>query len=189
MLKRDDLEPSLLASQLKVADTIGSLMEFWGFKRSVGRLWTMLYLSPSPLGANDLGERLSMSAGSVSMTLAELTRWGAVHKTWVPGERREYFTVESSVWKLLTRVLREREHTLLHDASQTLATAQSALHQMLDSADSAQARHLHFVLDRIQRLSLLAALVETAIDAIIAGETIDPTSMREVATLMREEED
>lgn len=188
MSKNDEHEPSLLQTQLKVADTIGALMEFWGFKRSVGRLWTMLYLSPSPLSANDLSEQLSMSAGSVSMTLAELTRWGAVHKTWVPGERREYFEVESSIWKLLTRVLREREHTLLHDSSETLAAAQSMLTHMLERADPALQKRLTFILERIQRLMTLAALVETAIDAIIAGEPIDPTSVREVATLIREED-
>lgn len=32
------------AAQLRVADAIGVLMEFWGFKRPMGRLWTLLYL-------------------------------------------------------------------------------------------------------------------------------------------------
>ena len=35
-------------TELQVADTIGRLIEFWGFKRAMGRAWTLLYLSPSP---------------------------------------------------------------------------------------------------------------------------------------------
>jgi len=53
-------------AELEVADTIGRLMEFWGFKRPMGRMWTLLYLSPAPLGAAELGEQLKMSAGPVS---------------------------------------------------------------------------------------------------------------------------
>ena len=34
-----------------VADTIGQLVEFWGFKRIMGRLWTVLYLEPEPISA------------------------------------------------------------------------------------------------------------------------------------------
>ena len=36
----DDVEAAIL----KVADTIGGLMEAWGFKRNMGRVWAMLYL-------------------------------------------------------------------------------------------------------------------------------------------------
>jgi DNA-binding transcriptional regulator GbsR (MarR family) len=28
--------------ELEVADSVGRLMEFWGFKRPMGRIWTLL---------------------------------------------------------------------------------------------------------------------------------------------------
>ena len=40
--------------------------------------------------AADLGERLSLSSGAVSMAINDLQQWGVVKKTWVPGERRDY---------------------------------------------------------------------------------------------------
>lgn len=97
------------AAALQVADAVGALMEFWGFKRAMGRMWTILYLSEEPLSAQTLGERLSMSAGAVSMTLQELQKWGAVRKTWRPGERRDYYEPETSIWKMVSRVFRQRE--------------------------------------------------------------------------------
>src|SRR5205814_4466543 len=42
----------------EVADAIGALMEFWGFKRFMGRLWTVLYLTGEPPAAAELCERL-----------------------------------------------------------------------------------------------------------------------------------
>src|SRR5688572_6044548 len=76
---------------LRAADAVGGLMEFWGFKRNMGRMWCVLYLSDRPLAAADLGQILQLSTGAVSMTLAELTKWGVVKKSWVPGERRDYY--------------------------------------------------------------------------------------------------
>src|SRR5689334_1641854 len=100
----DAIEPSVL----KVADAIGGLIEFWGFKRAMGRLWAILYLSPQPLGAQEIGDRLTMSAGAVSMALSELMKWGVVKKAWRPGERREFYEPETSFWKMISRVYRER---------------------------------------------------------------------------------
>src|SRR2546429_3472027 len=75
----------------EVADAVGALMEFWGFKRVMGRLWATLYLSEDPLSAAELCERLEISTGAASMTVNELERWGVVLRSRRPGDRREYF--------------------------------------------------------------------------------------------------
>ena len=93
----------------EVADAVGALMEFWGFKRVMGRVWTILYLRGEPLAAADLCEQLEISSGAASMTLAELEHWGVVRRTRRPGDRREYFEAETDIWKMISRVLRERE--------------------------------------------------------------------------------
>src|SRR5207237_2888500 len=51
----------------EVADAVGGLMEFWGFKRTMGRIWTTLYLSEDPLSAAALWDRLEISCGAASM--------------------------------------------------------------------------------------------------------------------------
>lgn len=182
MVQQHEDEVGLLQVQLKVAETIGTLMEYWGFKRSVGRLWTILYMSPEPMSAADLGELLTMSTGSVSMTLTELQRWGAIRRTWVPGERRDFYEVETSIWKLITRVLRERELVLLQDASATLQNTEEMLNRLIAHASGRQAERLQFILERIHRLMMLATMVELAINSVIEGETVDPIAVRELAT-------
>ena len=92
--------------ELEVADSVGRLMEFWGFKRPMGRIWTLLYLSPEPLGAAEIGESLRMSAGAVSMAVGELVKWGAVKKSWRPGARRDFDEAVTSIGERVQRVLR-----------------------------------------------------------------------------------
>ena len=61
-----------LESELIAADAVGEVIEYWGFRKALGRVWTVLYLTGEPMAAGDVGLRLSMSAGSVSTTLTEL---------------------------------------------------------------------------------------------------------------------
>lgn len=168
-------EPTVQA-ELDVADTIGQLMQFWGFKRPMGRIWTILYLSSEPMTAADLAERLKMSSGGVSMTVSELLKWGAVRKTWKPGERRDYYEAETSVWKLVRRVLRERELRLVREVSEQLCKAEGTL----DGAARNDATTA-FKRERIDRLAQLAKVGEGLLTTLVAGEAIDPTPIKHVA--------
>lgn len=162
-------------AELEVADTIGRLMEFWGFKRPMGRMWTVLYLSPAPLGAAELGEQLKMSAGAVSMTLNELLKWGAVKKSWRPGERRDFYEAETSIGKLVQRVLRERELELVRQFGDALSNAEAALPRASQSG-----RGPDFKRDRVHELQRLARLGETLLTALVAGKVVDPTPFLKV---------
>ena len=61
-------------------DACGRIAQFWGFTRTMGRAFGLLYLSRDPLPQAEIQARLGISAGSASMTLAALGRWGVVHK-------------------------------------------------------------------------------------------------------------
>src|SRR5678816_4173701 len=118
-MSKDRVDPAVL----KVADAVGALIEGWGFKRNMGRMWAVLYLEDHPLTAADLGERLGLSTGAVSMMVNELLQWEIVKKTWVVGERREHFAAEPSTWKMLSRGFRERELRWTRPAHDALPAA------------------------------------------------------------------
>src|SRR5882724_5758045 len=112
---------------LKVADAVGALMEAWGFRRNMGRMWAVLYLEDHPLTAAELAERLGLSSGAVSMLVNELAHWEIIKKTWVVGERREHFAAETSIWKMISRVFRERELRWIRSAHEAFAAAGAEL--------------------------------------------------------------
>jgi DNA-binding transcriptional regulator GbsR (MarR family) len=158
-------------AELEVADSVGRLMEFWGFKRPMGRIWTLLYLAPEALGAAEIGEALRMSAGAVSMAMSELVKWGAVKKSWRPGERRDFYEAETSIGRLVQRVLRERELALVRGFGEALEGAQRALPSERGTKPTA----LTFKRERLAELRRLARLGETLLTALVAGKTVDPT--------------
>jgi DNA-binding transcriptional regulator GbsR (MarR family) len=169
-------EPALSSAEAVVGDAVGRLMEFWGFKRNMGRVWTLLYLSPTPLTAGDLKDRLMISSGAVSMTLAELIRWGVVKKIWVQGERRDFFTAEVALWRMISRVLGERERIEIGVAVESFERAllelEAARKAQAAKAGEARAR-ADFQARRVRALLDLAKLGRTLLDALLSTAKLD----------------
>jgi DNA-binding transcriptional regulator GbsR (MarR family) len=168
------------AAERRVAEVIGALMEFWGFKAVMGRLWTILYLSPKPLSAAELGERLAASSGAVSMALGDLQKWGVVKKAWRPGERRDYYEPETSIWKMVTRVFRERELVYVRDAISAFDAARKHLAKLRAHAASDEKKRLRFMDARLTSLLTLSRIGEGLIIMLTAGAPVDPQPMIEL---------
>jgi DNA-binding transcriptional regulator GbsR (MarR family) len=167
----------LSASELAVSDAIGRLMQFWGFKRNMGRIWTILYLSERPLTAQDLRARLQLSTGAVSMTVTELLRWGVVKKVWIQGGRREHFAAEGNLWKMISRVLREREGAEILDTITAMEEALRAIEPQTRSADAQQRERAVVQRERIRQLLELARLGKQLLDALVSTARLDASAL------------
>ena len=163
---------------LRMADAVGRLIEFWGFKRHMGRVWTLLYLDSRPLSAADIQERLSMSAGAVSMTMSDLLKWGVVQKTWLPGDRRDYYQPETSIWKMVSRVFRERELRQIHAAIEAFESGIAQLTARRDAARGDERGRAQFVIDRVEGLLTLSRIGERLLSSILSGDSVDATPIK-----------
>ena len=165
---------SLSPSEIAVSDVIGRLIEFWGFKRNMGRVWSVLYLSPTALSAEDLRHLLKLSSGAVSMTLSELSRWGVVRKVWVQGERRDFFVAEVQLWKMISRVFNEREKIEIVAAIEAFEDAGRGLDRQIASAKDPRARaRAELQRDRIRQLLELARLGRGLLEALLSTAELD----------------
>lgn len=171
-------EESIWESERLLSDAVGRLIEFWGFKRNLGRIWGLLYLHGAPLTSVQLQTKLQMSSGAVSMTVQELVRWGVVKKTWLPGERRDYYEAEIQFWKMISRVFRERERVEVEDAidamEEALDYAQRKAAGTKNEDERAKARHQ---VARINQLLDLARLGLQFIDMLVEKGRVDATPL------------
>ena len=175
---------ALARAELRVADAVGALMSLWGFRRQLGRIWAVLFLSERPLAAPDLCARLGISTGLLSMSLQELRRWGVVRGVAVAGDRKEHYQAETDVWRMVRRVLAEREKRAVEEAlavfEAALADARLALKD-LDPRVEATARH------RVQRLSQLVALTRGTVGmlrALLGPSRLDLAPIRAISEVL-----
>jgi DNA-binding transcriptional regulator GbsR (MarR family) len=141
-------------------ELVGSAIEFWGFKRILGNVWAVLYLSEEGLTATELGDRLKISKAAVSMAVAELERWSCVRRERSPGERAEVLIAEQDIWRMVSRVFRERELRMIERSVETLDRVMK-----LARADSTS--RARFLVKRLERITALARVARTTLEVVL----------------------
>jgi DNA-binding transcriptional regulator GbsR (MarR family) len=125
----------------------GGAVQLFRGPPSVGEIYGLLYASQEPLSFSDIFERLNISKGSASQGLKLLRSLGAVY-TVAPADangRREYFSPELSLRKLLRGVLDERVSPLASKSAGRLA-------RLRELADATASSERKFRLGRVHQL-------------------------------------
>lgn len=154
-------------AELLAADAIGDIIEHWGFRKVLGRVWTVLFIGAEAMPAATIGERLSMSSGATSMALTELQRWGVVKRVWKPGERKEFFEAETDFWRMISKVFNERERLLAISVRERLERAAKLLRAEPPGPLTKTS------IDRVERLLSFVLVAETALDGFIKSRRVD----------------
>ncbi|MCC6622803.1 MAG: MarR family transcriptional regulator [Deltaproteobacteria bacterium] len=162
----DDFEsPGNLAPwEALVVDAVGSVIDFWQFKRNQGRVWALLYLRGRPHTAQDLQDALGLSKGAVSILVRELEQWGVVRRVRTPADPMWRYEAETDLMKMVRKVIEEREAMLVTRVRRDLERAE-AMARESDAPRDVRAR-----LERMRRLS---GLVEKSLLAFLKTARLD----------------
>jgi len=171
------------AAELSVLELVGEIIEFWGFRKILGQVWAALYLAGRPLSAPQLQDRLHASAGAISLALGDLKRWGVVTQTWQPGYRGILYIPETNVWKMVSRVVRERELNLLGSATERLEASAKALRALARDAQLEQKLELAGIAQRVEKLHRLSGFALGVLKATIGLRRVEPAAILKVANL------
>ena len=92
----------------------GEMGTRWGTNRTVAQIHALLYLSPSPMHADQICELLSVARSNVSTSIRELQSYGLVRMTHMLGDRRDYFETFDDVWELFRVIIEQRKQRELN---------------------------------------------------------------------------
>ena len=138
---------STLTSEERIfSEIIGRLVEQWGFKRHLGRVWSVMYLRKEPMNPQDIQDAVQISSGNVNGVLQELKTWGVIRHVRVPNDRKTYYKVEEQIWKSISNVLKARELRILSEALEDIDNLDQALSSKNHSAD------IHYQRDRLKHV-------------------------------------
>lgn len=182
-----DAAEVVVRAQDRVAEVMGEIAEFWGFTRTMGRVFGLVYMSPEPLDQSTVRTRLSISAGSASTTMTALLDWGVLHR-----EGRLY-VAETNFFKLITAVLRQREAARVERG---IAAAREVVAELREADQTDPA--VRFALARAEHMlgffemggSFLEAFVERSpIRAILNGLARTASRLRPAPLPKRSDDD
>src|SRR5436190_8580155 len=112
----------------------------WGINRTMAQIHALLYLSPSPLNAEEICDTLGVARSNVSNSLRELQNWGIVKVVHVMGDRRDHFESMKDVWEMFRQVLDERKR---REIDPTLALLRECLDESVTAGSSGTAADRH----------------------------------------------
>ena len=102
------------------------------------------------------------------MTLTELQEWAVVRRVWRPGERREFFLAETDLWKMISKVVSERERFWVRSVRERMEQA-CVLLRTLPTEEGKGA------LARARVLLSFAQLAENVIERFLTSRRADFT--------------
>jgi DNA-binding transcriptional regulator GbsR (MarR family) len=146
------VHPDLVEMHDRFVEKMGFLGTLFGFSKLVGQIYAELYLSPSPLGLNDLMEKLHVSKGSISTNIRELEKWGGCKKVWVKGDRRDYYEAETNFRAILNKRLLDALKRRNDTVEEMTREAGKVLSESAASADAGEKALREFYRSRIERI-------------------------------------
>jgi DNA-binding transcriptional regulator GbsR (MarR family) len=148
----------------------GNLGERWGVNRSVSQIHALLYASKKPLAAEEIADLLGIARSNVSNSLRELQTWNIIRSVPILGDRRTFYTAETDLWNLVSRIAAGRKARELDPAAAALRECIEMTRGDQD-VDPVVLLRLREMLDFVERLSRwydqMIALPRSKITALI----------------------
>ena len=107
--------PLLSDFELESIDLFVRSGQVLGLPRSIGEIYGFLFAQARPQPREALLRRLGISTGSASQGLKFLKSIGAVKGTLHPGDRREFFSAQTELRKLVVGLIKEHIQPHLDD--------------------------------------------------------------------------
>src|SRR6202042_520684 len=120
MTETTDMQGTLPETVRRFVLEWGNLGERWGVNRSVSQIHALLYASRQPLAAEDIADTLGIARSNVSNSLRELQTWNIIRSVPILGDRRTFYTAETDLWNLVSRIAAGRKTRELDPAAEAL---------------------------------------------------------------------
>ena len=99
------MEPTLETIQKTYCERSGRMFEDFGFPKISGQMGALLYLHKGPMSLDEIAERLGISKGSASTNARALEHMKFLRPVSVPGERKDHYEFNGSLWPALKESL------------------------------------------------------------------------------------
>lgn len=141
----------------------GAFGTHWGINRTMAQIHALLLVSPDPLTQDDIMEELNISRGNTNMNIRELINWGLVDRVLLTGERKEYFTAEKDIWKVVKQIVKERKKRELEPMLQLLDKLEEVEGDKRDKS-------VKTFIDTISSIKKLGKQADKTLDVMIKAE-------------------
>jgi DNA-binding transcriptional regulator GbsR (MarR family) len=141
----------------------GAFGTHWGINRTMAQIHALLLISPDALSQDDIMEELDISRGNVNMNIRELISWGLVERIILTGERKEFFSAEKDIWKVVKQIVKERKKRELEPMLKLLVQLENVEGDKKD-------KNVKALVDTVSGIKRLGLQADKTLDSMIKAE-------------------
>lgn len=152
---------SLSEVEVEVIDLFVQAAHLLNLPKSIGEIYGFLFVCPAAVASEEIVSKLKISKGAASHGLKHLRTIGAVKLTYVMGERRDHYVVETDLRKLAAGFLREQ-------IERHLVNGQERLARLEDRLATFPSHNREFLDTRVQQLKSWSAKARAILPVVMA---------------------
>ena len=108
-------------------------------------------------------QELDISRGNTNMNIRELINWGLVERVILSGERKEFFSAEKDIWKVIKQIVKERKKRELDPMLQLMGKLEQVEGDKKD-------KHVKTFVDTVSGIKKLGRQADKTLDIMIRAE-------------------
>ena len=156
-----------------LSEQIGDFIQYWGFKKVHGIIWTHLYLSSTPLSAQELIKKLGVSKALISLSIKDLLHYRLILQTDESIDKKNKFYIANpDVFTVIRNVLETRETRMLERIQEGFNRFQENL--------PGQSCEVPLDLTRVESLGRMITGANDALKSLLTLAAIDPGFLSEL---------
>src|SRR5215467_6831640 len=141
----------------------GAFGTHWGINRTMAQIHALLLVNPDPITQDDIMNELNISRGNTNMNIRELINWGLVDRVLLTGERKEYFSAEKDIWKVVKQIVKERK-------KRELEPMMKLLDQLEEVEGDKRDKNIKAFVDTVSSIKKLGKQADKTLDAMIKAD-------------------
>lgn len=157
---------SYLAARDEFVQLWGDMASSWGINKTMSQIHALLYAESDALHTDEIMSILSISRGNANMNVRRLLDWELIHKVQFEGDRKDYFSAETDVWKIVNTIIRERQQREIAPIRARLEKCVSLLEGDTKQSDGLDPASQEFK-ERIQNYNDFLVMFERFTDALL----------------------
>ncbi|MFQ5423911.1 MAG: GbsR/MarR family transcriptional regulator [Phycisphaerae bacterium] len=160
----------------------GELASYWGISRTMAEIHALLFVSTEPVCTDDVMCLLQISRGNASINLRSLVDWGLIDRVHRRGDRKEYFTALTDVWRMFETIVRQRRRREIEPILDTIARCREMARRDRVATGGGDRKDTETYLRRLEDMNDFLLSVGSMVDLLVK---VGPKGLKHVSRLMR----
>ncbi len=150
---------------LDLSTQIGQFIEYWGFKEIHGKVWTLIFLSPTPVNATYIYKTLGVSKSLISISIKELLDYDVIQQEFESTVHRQLYKINPNVKEVIFKILNRRESKMLLQ----IKTSQEILSRQLNNTSGSS----QLCETKVEKLGEMIDMANGLLKAFISLNSVD----------------